>query len=134
MTNHSTGRDAATTRHQVISDAQGEPEYAVLPYAEFVRLSRHDEDQRDRQLAEEAMAEEALAWPMAKRLLEGESPLKVWREHRGLSQRQLAEVVGARAAYISQLETGRKRPSLALAMALAKALSVTIDDLVGELP
>jgi transcriptional regulator with XRE-family HTH domain len=68
---------------------------------------------------------------MAKRLLEGASPIKLWREHRGLSQRQLAEAVGARATYVSQLETGRKRPSLDMAIALARTLSVTVDALVG---
>ncbi|MGH6899194.1 MAG: helix-turn-helix transcriptional regulator [Geminicoccaceae bacterium] len=120
--------------HQVIRDARGEPEYAVVPYAEFVRLSRSEEDLRDRQMAEEALAEESLPWPMAKRLLHGASPIKVWREYRGLSQRQLAEAVGARATYVSQLETGRKRPSLDLAITLARTLSVTIDDLVGGPP
>jgi DNA-binding XRE family transcriptional regulator len=120
--------------HQVIRNARGDPEYAVVPYDEFVRLSRGEEDLRDRLMAEAALAEESLPWPMAKRLLHGESPIKVWREHRGLSQRELAEVVGARATYVSQLETGRKRPSLDMTIALAKALSVTVDDLVGERP
>lgn len=134
MTRHSTGRAALSAHHQVIRDAQGEPEYAVLTYAEFVRLSRRAEDVGDRQLAKDALAEEAFPWSMAKRLLRGESPIKVWRQHRGLSQRQLAELVGVRATYVSQLETGRKRPSLDLAITLARALSVTLDDLVGELP
>lgn len=129
MTKHS---EIDVIPHQVIRDARGNPQYAVVPYAEFVRLSRGEEDLRDRLVAEEASAEESLPWPMAKRLLQGESPIKVWRQHRGLSQRQLAEAVGARAAYLSQLETGRKRPSLDMTIALAKALSVTIDDLVGE--
>jgi DNA-binding XRE family transcriptional regulator len=119
--------------HQVIHDARGDPEYAVVPYADFVRLSRGEQDLKDRQMAEAALAEEQLPWSTAKRLLHGESPIKVWREHRGLSQRQLAEAVGVRATYVSQLETGRKRPSLQLAIALARALSLNIDDLVSEL-
>jgi hypothetical protein len=75
--------------HQVIRDAHGEPEYVVVPYEEFVRLSRGEEDLRDRLMAKEALAEETLPWPLAKRLLHGASPIKVWREHRGISQRQL---------------------------------------------
>ena len=117
--------------HQIIRDARGQPEYAVLPYTEFVRLSRSEEDLEDRQMAEAALVEESLPCPMAKRLLEGASPIKLWREHRGLSQRQLAEAVGARATYVSQLETGRKRPSLDMAIALARTLSVTVDALAG---
>jgi DNA-binding XRE family transcriptional regulator len=119
--------------HLVIRDARGDPEYAVVPYPEFVRLSRSEEDLRDRQMAEEALTEEELPWLTAKRLLHGESPIKVWREHRGLSQRQLAEAVGVRAAYVSQLETGRKRLSLQMTIALARALSLSVDDLVGEM-
>ena len=100
MTDHAVELEDAAPSHQVISNAEGEPEYAVLPYAEFLRLSRHDQARGDRRLAEAALAEEALPWPMAKRLLRGESPLKIWREHRGLNQRQLADLVGARAAYM----------------------------------
>ena len=131
MTRH-TAEDAIP--HQVIRDARGEPEYAVLPYAAFVRLSRAEEHLHDRLMADEASTEESLPWPMAKRLLRGESPIKVWREYRGMSQRQLAEAVGARPTYVSQLETCRKRPSLDMAITLARKLSVTIDDLVGDLP
>jgi DNA-binding XRE family transcriptional regulator len=119
--------------HQVIRDARGDPEYVVVPYAEFVRLIHSEQDLRDRRMAEDALAEEELPWFTAKRLLHGESPIKVWREHRGLSQRQLAEAVGVRATYVSQLETGRKQPSLQMAIALARALSLDVDDLVGEL-
>jgi DNA-binding XRE family transcriptional regulator len=118
--------------HQIIRNDRGDPEYAVVPYAEFVRLSRAEQDLRDRQMAEEAAVEESLPWSTAKRLLHGESPIKVWREYRGLSQQQLGAAVGARASYVSQLETGRKRPSLHMALALARALSVEVDDLVGE--
>ena len=128
------GPQTEDTAPQLICDAEGQPQYAVIPYDAFLRLKHRDQDLLDRALAERALGEEALPWPMAKRLLGGEASLKVWREHRGLTQKQLAAAVGARPAYISQLETGHKRPSLDLALALAKALDVTLDDLVSELP
>ena len=133
MSREITGQTDLPTRVQILRDAKGEPEYAVLPYSEFERLSAHALDLLDNRLADEALDDEILPWPMAKRLLAGENPIKLWREHRGLTQAQLARAVGTRARYISQLETGHKRPSLDLAIALAKTLSVTVDDLIGEL-
>lgn len=42
------------------------------------------------------------------RLLAGENPVKVWRGHRGLSARDLADKTGLRTSTISEIETGRR--------------------------
>jgi DNA-binding Xre family transcriptional regulator len=70
--------------------------------------------------------------PMAvvEQLAAGVSPIRVWREHRGLSLRALAERVGISAALLSEIETGKKDGSVRTLAALARALSVTLDDLV----
>jgi mRNA interferase RelE/StbE len=66
----------------------------------------------------------------ARRLLEGESPVKVWREKRGRSQRELAAAARVAAGYLADIET-RRKPGSVLAMArLAKALQVSIEDLL----
>jgi len=66
----------------------------------------------------------------ARRLLEGESPVKVWREKRGWTQRELAAETGVGAGYLADIETGRK-PGCATALArLAKSLQVQIEDLL----
>jgi DNA-binding XRE family transcriptional regulator len=66
----------------------------------------------------------------ARRLLDGESPVKVWREKRGRSQRELAAAAGVGAGYLADIETGRK-PGSALALArLARALQVQMEDLI----
>ena len=64
------------------------------------------------------------------RLLAGENPVRVWRRHRGLTGRALAASAGIGAAYLSEIETGRKEGSLAVMKRLAEALSVDLDDLV----
>jgi transcriptional regulator with XRE-family HTH domain len=58
--------------------------------------------------------------------------LKVARERKGLSQRQVARDAGIRAATISDLERGA-RPDLPLSVALkiARALGVGLDHLAG---
>ena len=65
------------------------------------------------------------------RLLEGATPLLLWREHRGLSQRELAELVGVRASYLSEVERGLKPGSLPLLTRAAAALEVTVEELTG---
>ena len=66
----------------------------------------------------------------ARRLLDGESPVKVWREKRGRSQRELATAAGVSAGYLAEIETGRKPGSAAALARLAKALQVQIEDLI----
>jgi len=58
--------------------------------------------------------------------------IKQLREKKGLSQKALGEKVGVSDAYITMLETGkRKNPSLEILKALAKALGVPVAELVG---
>jgi DNA-binding XRE family transcriptional regulator len=63
------------------------------------------------------------------RLIAGENRLKVWREHRGLTQAALAKKAGISEPYLSQLEHGSRAPSLAVLKALAEALALDLDDL-----
>jgi DNA-binding Xre family transcriptional regulator len=66
----------------------------------------------------------------ARRLLDGESPVKVWREKRGRSQRELAAAAGVSAGYLAEIETCRKPGSVAALARLARALEVQIEDLI----
>ena len=65
----------------------------------------------------------------AERILDGESPVRVWREFRGISVRELAARATISAAYLSQIEGGSRNGSLATMKALAAALSLELDDL-----
>ena len=64
------------------------------------------------------------------RLCAGEHPVRIWREHRGLSARALAVAAGMSPSYLVEIETGRKTGSIDAFRKLAFALDVTIDDLV----
>jgi DNA-binding XRE family transcriptional regulator len=80
--------------------------------------------------AARASGEERFPIEIVDRLLAKESPLKVYREYRGLTQRELARKARITPLYLSQIETGARRGSLKVLGALGKALAVEIDDLI----
>jgi transcriptional regulator with XRE-family HTH domain len=61
--------------------------------------------------------------------------LRVLRSNRGWGQTELARRLGlARRGYISNLEAGRKLPSIELVLAVAELFGVTTDDLLRRTP
>ena len=79
---------------------------------------------------QEANAERVPA-AVVRRLAAGGTPLRVWREHRGLSLRGLAATAGISPAMLSEMETGKKEGSVRTLLSLARALGVDLDDLVS---
>ncbi len=117
----------------------GKPEYAVLPYNEYLKLLELAEGVRDTEDARAAMRElvsgedEAIPAEVVNRLFSGnEHPLKVWREYREFTQEALGNAAGVGKSYISQIEAGSKAGSAKVLKALATALHVDIDDLIVE--
>ena len=47
----------------------------------------------------------------------------------GLTQKQLADLVWLTPKYISLLEVGARRPSIDIAIKIAKILNVTVEDI-----
>jgi len=74
--------------------------------------------------------EENFPVELVERLIEGESPLRVYREFRGFTQVQVAQKVSLTQATIAELEKGKQKGSIDTWKALATALNVDIDDLV----
>lgn len=120
---------------QIITTPRGE-RMAVLPEAEFEALLAAAEDALDRDAVRRfrealaAGAEELVPAEIADRLVAGESPVRVWRTHRGLTVRQLAERCGLSQAYLSQIEAGKRAGSAATLAAVAAALGIGVDDLL----
>jgi predicted transcriptional regulator len=63
------------------------------------------------------------------RLIAHENPVRVWREHRGHSLRQLAERAGVGIGYLSQIENGERKGTVETLKKTAAALVVDLDDL-----
>ena len=121
---------------QIILDEGGDPAFAVIPWREYERLAAGDDEAgvSDEELYDRAKAEGGEVFPIsvADRLLAGENPVKVYREHRGTTRRRLAEAAGINAIYLSQIEGGRRTGSARTLAALAAALGVAVDALIPE--
>ncbi|HML10876.1 MAG TPA: helix-turn-helix transcriptional regulator [Stellaceae bacterium] len=63
------------------------------------------------------------------RLIDGENPITVWREHRGMTLRALADAAGLDPGYLSQLENRKRAGPVATIKKLAAALKLDLDDL-----
>lgn len=88
------------------------------------------EDARDLAAALAAPPESFLPAKAVERLLAGESPVRVWREQRGMKASELAAAAGVSRSYLSEIESGRKTGSAKALAAIARVLSVTVDDLI----
>ncbi len=80
----------------------------------------------------EAGRDELIPETMVERMLTGESLVRIWREHRGLTATQLAVAAQISAGYLSELESGKKSGSVDTLRRIADALSLDIDDLVSQ--
>ncbi|MBI5484254.1 MAG: helix-turn-helix transcriptional regulator [Deltaproteobacteria bacterium] len=123
-----------------IIEHNGTPEYAVIPFAEWRAITDRLEELEDIADAKSisagiASGEETFPLEFSKRLASRESPLKVLREYRGLTLAALGKKCGVSAAALSQIETGKRSPSVDLLGKLSRALGCDMDDLceVGEL-
>ena len=112
-------------------------ETVTIPRAEYDRLRQAAEDLGDLLAYDRAIAalaageDELIPAAFADRLMNGESPLRVYRELRTLSQAELARVSGVNRVQIIDIEAGRKTGSVETLRKLALALRVGLDDLVG---
>ena len=122
------------TKPQVILDDGGKPAFAVIPWQEYVRLEMVDADTglTDEEIYDQAKSVGGESFPIevADRLLAGEKAVRVYRDHRGMTQKQLARSAGINALYLSQIERGRRTGSARTLSALAEALGVDVDDLI----
>ncbi len=101
-------------------------------YQRLVEAAQTLDDIRayDRAVAElEAGREELVPAAFAARLVAGESPVRVYREWRGLSQAELARRSGVNRIQLLDIEAGRAGGSVDTLRKLAEALGVMLDDL-----
>ena len=66
-----------------------------------------------------------------RRILDDESPVKVWREKRELSQRELGEQAGVSSSYLAEIETGKKPGSAEALRKLSRVLAIPMENLVS---
>jgi mRNA interferase RelE/StbE len=103
-----------------------------IPVHDFEALQERLEELEDIAALDAALArnEESFPGDVVRKLLDGNPPVKVFREYRGMTQEALAKEVGVTKTTISEIETGRKQGSIGTLKAIANALDLDIDDLV----
>jgi DNA-binding XRE family transcriptional regulator len=121
------GLGTMSTEPVIIRDPKGRPTHVVLPLSEWERLC----EQAALARIDELRTHDTIPDEQAGRILDGEHPLKVFREWRGLSQSQLAERAGLRQPTIALLEGGKRRGTVLQMRKLAEALNLQLDTLVG---
>jgi DNA-binding XRE family transcriptional regulator len=125
------------SRVQIILTPSGE-RLAILPAEDYEALVAGGadaiEDAADLARIDEILGtrDRGAVLPAAamKQILSGESPLRVWREFRGLSQSALAKSAGILPSYLSMIETGKRVGPVATLRRIAKVLDVDLDDLL----
>ena len=111
-------------------------EMITIPLDEYKRMQTAMDDLADLQAYDRVTAdlaagrEERVPAEYVRRMIAGESPLRVWRDLRGLTQSALARASGVNRVQIADIEAGRKNGSLETARRLAEALGIGLDDLV----
>ncbi len=116
---------------QKITTPKGEV-LVLLPEEEYESLiDAADIVSADKVLADIASgADELVPSELVDQLLSGANPVRAWRKYRKMTARELAQKTELSAAYISEIETGKKDGSIASMKKIASVLGVDLDDLV----
>ena len=68
---------------------------------------------------------------VALHIMRGKGPILAFRNHRGMTLKELSDRTGIAAGYISEIERGLKPGSASALARIASALGTTIDVLYG---
>ncbi len=107
---------------------------------ETVTLTRREYDaliERNGQLEDMLAAQDAddgvrVPHEVALAIMRGKGPIQAFRNHQGMTLRDLSERTGLASGYISEIERGIKPGSASALVRIAGALGTTIDVLVSE--
>jgi DNA-binding XRE family transcriptional regulator len=119
-----------------IIEKNGKPEWAVIPFSEYKKLQEALEDSEDIKDIEESVRaiqegkEMTVPGEVTFAILDGVSPIRAWRKHKQIKMNELAKKVGISSAYLSQIENGKRNPTIDTLKAIAKKLTIDIEMLI----
>lgn len=106
-------------------------------YIDFIKKASNAEDAALNAFANEVLQDiangddEFIPFEMHEALSVGDvHPVRIWREHRGMTAKQLAEKASITAPYLSDIETEKRNPGVDVLVKLSKVLNTTVDDLI----
>lgn len=112
---------------------------AVLPLAEYKRMLaivETKEDAQDIQDAKSTLArvkagkERLVSGEVVHAIIDGAHPVRAWRTDRAMTAAALAGKAGIARAYLTQIEGRKRRGTVDILRALARALSIDVDSLL----
>ncbi len=128
--NSGNGKSADNSRQRVLGP-DGKPLFVLVPVDEYEILANVGEAASELTRTRAALAGRLGGAPagVARRIADGENPVRVWREFRGLKAVALARAAGISPAYLSEIETGKKDGTFRTMASVARVLGVSLDDL-----
>ncbi len=119
-----------------IIEKNGQPEWAIIPYKEFELIQEAIEDAEDICDIEENLKaihedkEIVIPGEITFAILDGGNPIRVWREYKKIKLNELAKKVGISASYLSQIENGKRNPTIDKLKLIAATLEVAPELLI----
>lgn len=83
----------APTDVQIINDADGNPAFVVIPYAQYVA---------------QKIEPDLIPHEVVGRIVDGATPIRAWREHLNLTQDEVAKRMGISQPAFAQQESRRE--------------------------
>ncbi len=119
-----------------IIEKDGKPEWAIIPYSEYEKIQEALEDAEDIKDIEKSLqavqegGEAIIPGEITFSIIDGIHPARAWREYRKIKMNELAKMAGISAAYLSQIENGKRNPTIDKLKAIAEALGIEVDMLI----
>ena len=119
-----------------IIEKNGKPEWAVIPYDEYIKIQELIEDIEDKKDIEEYFEllksgeEQIIPSEVTFAILQGVNPIRAWREYKQIKVKELAKRAGITPSYLSQIETGKRNPTIDTLKAIAEALAIDVEMLI----
>ena len=110
-------------------------EFAVIPVEDLQKLMADAEMLAEVGAYDAAKArikrggDELIPLTITERRLAGESPVRIWRDHRALTQEELAKASKVSRGMIAAIEAGHKTRGITMLKSLATALKVDLENL-----
>ncbi|MFQ5763602.1 MAG: helix-turn-helix domain-containing protein [Rhodospirillales bacterium] len=101
----------------------------VVPRVRFDEIEELLEDRAAEAAYRRTRGEESFPREVADSLMDGDSPVRVFRDYRGMKAARLAAAVGISRSYLSEIENGAKPGSARVLRRIADALGVDLDHL-----
>ncbi len=98
----------------------GKPAFAVIPWKEYQKLTRHDPHETDVWIPHEVVKANTI---------NGATMIRAWREYFGMTQQELARKAGMTQPALARLEKSDSKPRISTLKKIAAAMDVTIEQL-----